>query len=195
MKKKYLIICLFLVSLFSFAVHAQDDDYSREKDKPEKPKKEKDKKTFEDFGDRIVIGGGLGLQLGTQTYIEVSPKFGYRLTERALAGVGLSYIYYSENLGMQGKLKTSIYGGSIFGSYEPIENLFGWVEYEMLNFEYFNQLNEKTRKWIDSPFIGIGYRQPISDNGFIQLTFLYNLNYRSLSPYSSPWVPRISIFL
>ena len=194
MKKIVLHIFLSLFIVGINQVHAQDNDYSREKLKPEKPRDEKKEKATNDIWDNFAIGGGLGLQVGSQTYIEISPKVGYHLTQKALVGAGISYIYVSEDLGVQGKYHTSVYGGSIFSSYEPIENLFGWAEYELLNYEYYDLNNEIKRKWVNSPFIGIGYRQPISDRGFIQFVFLYNLNYTSDSPYSSPWVPRISIF-
>jgi len=194
MKKIILNIILFLSVIGFNQLHAQDNDYSREKDKTEKPRDEKKKKPSDKDWDKIVIGGGLGMQFGSQTYIEISPKIGYKLTEKSLVGTGITYQYYSADLGTLGKIKTSVYGGSIFTSYEPIENFFGWAEYELLNFEYYDLNNELARKWIGSPFIGIGYRQPIGNKGFIQLTFLYNLNYSSESPYSSAWVPRVSIF-
>ena len=196
MKKIFLHIILPLMLIGINQLKAQDNDYSRDKNRPVKPKDEdKEKRETSDIWDKIVIGGGLGLQLGTQTYIEVSPKIGYHLTDQALIGAGFNYIYYSEDMGANGKFKTSVYGGSIFGSYEPIENIFGWAEYELLNFEFYNINNELGRKWVSSPFIGVGYRQPIGNRGFIQFVFLYNLNYNSDSPYSGPWVPRISIFL
>jgi hypothetical protein len=194
MKRIVLHIFLSLWLIGVNQLYAQDDNYSRQKDKPEKPTEEKKAKPSDDVWDNISIGGGLGLQIGSQTYIELSPKIAYQLTKKSLVGAGFTYIYYSEDLGIRGKLKTSVYGGSIFASYEPVPSLFGWLEYELLNFEYYNNNSELKRKWLGSPFVGIGYRQSISEKGFIQFVFLYNLNYSSVSPYSSAWVPRISIF-
>jgi hypothetical protein len=189
MKKIALHIFLFLVLLGIKPLYSQDNDYSREKINPKKTINDKKDNTSDNIWDNFVFGGGLGLQVGSQTYIELSPKLGYRLSEKALIGGGINYIYYSDYIEKQ-----SIYGGSLFGSYEPIENIFGWAEYELLNFGYYNVNNDFNRKWVNSPFIGIGYRQPMGERGFIQLIFLYNLNYSSDSPYTSPWVPRISFF-
>jgi hypothetical protein len=197
MKKRLLHISLLILSILAFNLLYSQDDYSREKDKPEKPKPEKKKKPSKDNDEsKFVFGGGIGLQLGNPIYIELSPKIGYHLTEKTLVGGGITYIYYAENTPQYGKLQTSIYGGSIFGSYEPIDNLFGWVEYELLNNQYYNINGDLTRKWIASPFIGIGYRQEIGEKSFVQLMLLYNLNYNNedYSPYNGPFVPRISFF-
>jgi len=196
MKKLILNISLiFLLTGIFNQLLAQDDDYSKEKDLPGKPMIEKKNKSSDNpNAGKYVFGGGLGLQFGNPTSIELSPKLGYKLTQKALVGGGITYIYYSENSPVTGNFKTSIYGGSLFASYEPIENLFGWVENELLSFESYNLNNVLTRKWIDSPFIGIGYRQPIGEKGFFQIMLLYNLNYNTDSPYSSPYIPRISFF-
>jgi hypothetical protein len=190
MKKITFHIFLLLLIVGTKPLFCQDIDYSREQTKPKKTINDKKDKPDNDIRDKFVFGGGVGLQVGSQTYIELSPKLGYRLSEKALIGGGVNYIYYSDYDGNQ-----SIYGGNLFASYEPIENIFAWTEYEMLNFGYYNTNSEFNRKWVNSPFIGIGYRQPMGERGFIQLIFLYNLNFNSDSPYTSPWVPRISFFL
>jgi hypothetical protein len=201
-----IIVFLLALALNPRYVAAQDD-YSRSNNKTYKGKtdtdldKKKDKNnSYDDFDSdgRVVWGGGFGMQFGDVTMIEISPKIGYRLTQRALLGAGGSYIYYREDYRSAGSgvYKTTFFSANLFGNYEFIENLFGHIEYEALNFEYFNQnINDYQKKWIGNFFIGPGYRQPIGDRGFIQISLLYNLNYTSLSPYPSPWVPRISIFL
>ena len=72
---------------------------------------------------------------------------------------------------------------------------FAHIEYEALNFDYYNvTTSDYERKWVGSFFVGGGFRQAFGKNGYLQLMLLYNLNHQALSPYSSPWVPRISIF-
>lgn len=187
------IFLIFTLTVVFNSLFAQDDDYSRLKDKPIQPKEEKKGKSSDK---KFVYGGGLGLQLGNPTLIEISPKIAYKLTEKALLGAGVSYVYFSGDIGPQNKIKTSIYGGSLFASYEPIENIFAWAEYEMINFQYYNINSlDYARKWVGSPFVGAGYRQPIGEKGFMQILLLYNLDYTSDSPYSSPFMQRISFFL
>ena len=71
------------------------------------------------------------------------------------------------------------------------------AEFEALNWEYYDfDVNDYRRGWVNSVFVGGSYRQPIGKKGFMELAMLYNLNYQNqkVSPYPSPWVPRVSIF-
>jgi len=48
-----------------------------------------------DQDSRWLIGGGIGAQFGTITLVEVSPTIAYRVTDRFIPGIGLTYQYYS----------------------------------------------------------------------------------------------------
>jgi len=190
--KLYIIISVLLI-FASIRLFAQEDDYSRQPGKTPKSRDDKSNKSSDHPNlSKIVIGGGIGMQFGTQTFIEVTPKVGYRFVPKALFGVGVLYRYYHYKDPVGIVIEGSDYGTSIFASYEPFTNFFGWTELEMLNYQPY--INIPSRVWAVSPFIGAGYRQPVGDKGFIQLSLLYNLNYNSESPYSSPWVTRIGIF-
>ncbi|MBL6963897.1 MAG: hypothetical protein ISR55_08740 [Bacteroidetes bacterium] len=150
--------------------------------------------------DKIQLGGGAGMQFGNQTVIEISPKLAYHLTNKMNLGVGLTYSFYRINLdrmyGHGGLYQTSIYGGSAFANYMLFSNLFAHLEYELLNFEQYDNLaQEFNRKWLGSFFVGGGYRQYFNnDKSYLQIVLLYNLNYQTNSPYSSPLVPRVQIY-
>jgi hypothetical protein len=194
MKPLFIILSLFIIDLSLTKLYAQDDDYSRDIQKSVTKKKQDDKKDNDEPGKRVLWGGTAGVQLGDPTYIELSPKVGYQLTSKIMLGGGITYIYYKENLGDKG----SFYGGDIYGKYKIISGIFTHLEYEALNFEYIDYSNnlqgESKRSWVGSLFVGVGFRQPIGENGFIEVMLLYDLNYHDLSPHSSPWVPRINIF-
>ncbi|HMC96769.1 MAG TPA: hypothetical protein VKG92_03905, partial [Flavobacteriales bacterium] len=51
------------------------------------------------FADRVWFGGGVGLNFGTVTAIQVEPMAGYFLDQqnKLSVGLGLSYWYYSDN--------------------------------------------------------------------------------------------------
>ena len=172
---------------------SQDEDYSKE------PVKKNDKPTFGKFTDRLVFGGGAGFQFGTETNITLMQKAGYYVNDNFLVGAGFTYIYYKVNYdqmyGYGGTFKTSLYGASLFADYFIMENFIVHFEPELLNFE-FKDLNTgyTDRSTLSSFFIGAGYRSKISNKGFVELLLLYNLNYKENSPYSSPFVPRISFF-
>ncbi|MFC2114355.1 hypothetical protein ACFLRI_03305 [Bacteroidota bacterium] len=183
-------ILLFLISInIVFCSFGQDDFYRA-------PNAESETH----FKDRLIFGGGAGMQFGNQTIIEVSPKLSVQITERFFAGIGASYSYYRINLeriyGYGGLYITSIYGGSTFLDYLISKSILAHLEYESLNFEqYDNLLQEFNRIWISSVLVGGGYRQYFNnERSFIQILLLYNLNYQPNSPYSSPLIPRVQVF-
>jgi len=139
------------------------------------------------FGQRLVFGGNLGLQFGSYTFIDISPNVGYRVTDQLIAGIGMTYIYYSVD-DIYYKYSTNIFGGRVFSKYYLIENLFAHVEYEILNMEVpddFNY-NKFSRKNIPSLFIGGGYRQMIGNRSAFEVELLYNVIEERYSPYQNP---------
>ncbi len=144
------------------------------------------KKLKANFKDRIFLGGNLGLQFGTQTYIDVSPLIGYKITDRFSSGIGVTYIYYRYKDNVY-SYNTNIYGGRVFSRYFFTENIFGHAEFEVLNMELLSTNNyQYYRKNIYTPMIGAGYIQRFSNQSGIYLLLLYNLNDSAESPYSNP---------
>jgi hypothetical protein len=140
----------------------------------------------EPFIDRLTFGGHLGLQFGNQTYVEVAPLVGYRITERLIAGIGLKYIYYKFD-DRYLVYSDHLYGGGPFARYLIFEELFVHVEHEVLNMRVYDYLTRTfQRKNISSVFVGGGYRQMIGDNSAIELMLLYNINESINSPYINP---------
>lgn len=137
---------------------------------------------------KLIFGGNLGLQIGGETKIDVSPEIGYKITEDIIAGVGITYQYYRWKLY---NYSTSLYGGKIFSKYYFMENVFGHAEFEMLSLEseVFDPQGingDVNRFWIQSLFVGGGYKQPIGQNSAFVITVLWNLNETTTSPYSNP---------
>jgi len=48
------------------------------------------------YGSRWTVGGGLGLQFGDYTLINIAPQIGYDLTNFMNLGVGVTYSHYKE---------------------------------------------------------------------------------------------------
>lgn len=159
--------------------------YSASAQLPLKEREEND--TGERFADRLFFGGGLGLQFGTATYIEIAPIVGYKLTERLSAGIGLKYIYYKFKYNSTQSYSTNIYGGGPFVRFNVIEGLFLHAEYEILNLEVPDiNYRKYIRKYITSVFLGGGYRQMIGNNSSLDLLVLYNVNASMYTPYPNP---------
>lgn len=160
------------------------------------------------FADKLVFGGGLGLQFGNLTLIDLSPVVGYRLTERLETGIGLTYKYYKyknywyDYLTNQSyDLKSHIYGGSVYVRYHVLRNVFIHTEFEQLKYRYTQYYNtgsgparENHVANISSVFIGGGYKQPISQNSYFFIMGLWNLTETSMSPYNNP-ILRMGVIL
>lgn len=165
MKSKFLIL-LLSASLLSVVAIAQDAE--------PKPK----------FKDRLFTGGGLGLQFGEVTLVNISPILGYRINERLSAGVGITYIYLNDSYY---GYSTSIYGGSVFTRFYIMEQLFLHSEFEVLNLEAYDP-NDDTIKRVNAPgfLVGGGYRALIGGKSFLTLMLLWDLIEDRNYPYRNP---------
>ena len=181
--KNIFFISMLLLIFFSGTVAAQNptQDSAQAQEPPPPPQRESKKSLWE----KIYIGGNFGLQFGTTTVVNVSPQIGYRVTERFIPGIGVTYIYYNyRNPYTNSRYESSIYGGSVFGKYFFTPNFFGHVEYEELNLDGYDiYLNMYSRLWVPSLFIVVGYNYPIGQRGFIQLLALFEVLQDRNSPY------------
>ncbi|MFA6925307.1 MAG: hypothetical protein WC223_13760 [Bacteroidales bacterium] len=136
---------------------------------------------------RFVTGGNIGVQVGSYTFVDISPTLGYKVTEKFIPGISISYKYlrYAD---MQNEFETNIYGGSIFFRYLILENVFAHVEYELLNFDrqLFDPYKPPRRINIENLLVGGGYRQEISNNFYTNLLVLWNLNETYYTFYTNP---------
>ncbi len=174
MKKIIPTLLLFLVFISAIA-YAQSPLTERQEQKPNSS-----------IFDRLYFGGGVGLNFGTQTYIEISPIVGYKITDRFSAGLGLKYIYYKYNDDYL-NYSTNIYGGGPFARYFVLEGLFIHTEFEVLNLEVPDPLSYRYyRANITSVFLGGGYRQMIGNSSSLDILLLYNINESRNSPYQNP---------
>lgn len=141
------------------------------------------------FRERIFTGGNIGLQFGNVTYIDVSPRVGYKLTEKAAAGIGATYIYINDkrykSIGYE--YSTDIYGGRVFAQYQLLENILAYSEFEVLNAEVFDDITYKfSRQNIPSFLAGGGYTSPIGAHSSFVILALWNLLESRYSIYQNP---------
>lgn len=138
---------------------------------------------------KMFFGGGIGFGFGDVDWVDVSPVVGVRLIPDLAAGVGLTYRYTKDSRYDQ-ELTTSDFGASVFAQYTLFQNLFGMVEYEYLNYEYYDVDMRKTSDAYDSVLVGGGVFQPLGGHAQMVFSALYNLSYSEddPGPYGSPWV-------
>lgn len=186
------IVALFLGLFLSFQSFAQEE-------KPGVTSK---------FADRLVFGGGIGLQFGTLTFIDISPVIGYRVTSRLESGIGLTYkyyrykdFYYDVATNQRFDLRSHMFGASIYSRYSILENIFAHVEFERLRYNYEDIyssggqiVKDPTFTYINSFFVGGGYKQRISNSSYFYILGLWDLIQDPMSPYQNP-VLRMGVLL
>ena len=172
MQNKYSIVVLFLLFfLTTVGAYAQDSAML-----PKHPPKKS-------FSDRVFTGGNLGFQFGKETFADVSPLIGYKITDKISAGIGVTYQYYHYK-DQYYDLETNTYGGRVFGRYLFTQNLFAHVEDEYLNLEAFDF--QRRRVDVNSLFAGVGYIQHIGKNSAVVAMILYNFTESVYTPYTNP---------
>ncbi len=155
---------------------------------PPAPKPEKEKKPFWSW-DKVYGGGGIGLQFGNITLVNVAPDIGYKITERYSAGVGIRYIYLGDRR-INPPYEMSIYGGSFFNRFIITDFLFAHAEYEILNGPWYYPYNSK-RFNLNNVWVGGGLRQAVG-NASLNIMALWNLNDELFNPFPNPQI-RIGI--
>ena len=143
------------------------------------------------FKERLFYGGGIGLQFGTLTLIDISPLIGYKITNRIGIGISPTYKYYryKSYYGNDIDLKTNVFGGSVFARCYLYQGLFAQTEYEYLRYNNNNPISSgKSSSDFWSFFVGGGYSQPIGGRASMYILLLYNLNDTPESPYTNPVV-------
>ena len=194
MSNKHKIFGLFLLLMTGSISLCNAQIFDREEQKEEKNKGQDVQEL--PFKERLVFGGNLGLSFGSYTTINVSPKIGYLLTNKWMAGIGATYQYIKIK-GNYGTYDDRIYGGELFTNYRIFDNFLLLGEYELINVKTQPVFaNEPYRTWQPGTFLGIGYRQGLGGSVYADLQFMYNFSYqRGVSPYQNPYVINFNIFV
>lgn len=140
----------------------------------------------------FYAGGGLGLQFGTITLIDISPHAAYQVNKNLSAGLGVSYQYYKDKR-FQQSFSTDVYGGRIFIRHDIYNNVFVDAEYEVLSYDSYDWNSNNTKRITAHNYLfGGGYRQKLGERSFVNLLLLWNLNEDNYSLFHSP-ISRVEI--
>jgi hypothetical protein len=111
------------------------------------------------FWQKVQIGGGLGLGFGSGfTNISVAPSAIYNVNQYVAVGAGLQYSY----LRQRDFYNSHLYGASVIGLFNPIEQVQLSVEVEQLRADvktdnaFYNGISDNF--WNTGLFLGLGYR-------------------------------------
>lgn len=145
--------------------------------------------------ERVYLGGNIGLQFGTYTYLEFSPVVGYWLAPRLSMAVGPSFKYYKDPYG-----STDVWGGKAYTRFAVINDLSNIIpsawgisiylhgEYEMLSFrpDYLNVQTMEPRIVVNTILAGAGLSQPMGNRGNVSFTLLWVVDNGGYQIYTNP---------
>lgn len=137
------------------------------------------------FSERLLYGGNFWLSFGSQSaQVYVQPMVGYKVTDKFIAGVGFTYIYWKQeyvfNNNQTLTLSDNIYGLNLFGRHTLFGPLFAHAEYQPMNFTSHNYYGEERRVWTNAFYLGGGINQSFGKSGSgAYIMLLYDVLWRN----------------
>ncbi len=195
---------------FSLLIIGQYDVYGQRKIKqmdPQREEMEQEATNSEQvrWQDKMTYGGNFWFTFSsTYSMLYLQPLVGYKVTDKFMVGGGITYIYWSQEYsyyspgGVPQPSKTisdNVFGLNFFTRRTLFGPVFVHAEYQPMNFNSYNALNEFKRIWTHAMYLGGGVNQ----SGAYALV-LYDVLWRttpsdpksySRSFYPSPWNIRI----
>ncbi|TBV25195.1 alpha-ketoglutarate decarboxylase [Meridianimaribacter sp. CL38] len=143
-----------------------------------------------DFWNHVRFGGGVGLSFGDGFFSgTLAPSAIYEFNNQFALGLGLNGTYNSR----KNFYKSTIFGGSLIGLFQPINEVQLSAEFEELNVNRKWEDNlgiEDQNYWYPALFIGAGYRTQNVTFG-IRYDVLYD---EDKSIYADPWMPFVRFY-
>lgn len=136
-----------------------------------------EKKDGRPFKDRIWFGGGLGLNFGSVTAIQIEPLVGYKIDQKGKfsVGTGVTYWYFSDNRYVP-RVEYNAYGYRLFTRYRVIPQAYLHTEFLHMNAQrYISVVEGVQRIWVPHLLVGGGYVQPIGEHSSFALQILWEV--------------------
>lgn len=165
------LLVLLVVLLPFLSVSAQDTTEYVQKQAPS------EKRDTRPFKDRIWFGGGLGLNFGSVTAIQIEPLIGYKVDQagKFSVGTGITYWYFRDNR-YPPPIEYNAYGYRFFTRYRFIQQAYLHAEFLNLNAERYDDVTDDLRRfWVPHLLVGGGYVQPIGERSSLSLQVLFEV--------------------
>lgn len=176
-------------SLYAQRKVEQIDPEKEAEQKASEQQAERERRSGPRWYDKVSFGGNLGGGIGSGgSFFTIQPMAFYRITDNTMAGVGLSYYYWSlqyfTSAGSKVSISDNAYGFNLFAQQQLFDPVFLHAELMPLNFSVYNQNNnELERQWISSLYLGGGIRQRISDRSGFYFLVLYDVLYNEYKSF------------
>lgn len=151
-----------------------------------------------DLKGKVVYGGDLGFGMsGNYLDLSLSPQVGYRIFNPWEVGVRGTYklqCFFYPNVS---NVYYHYFGVAPYTNFQFYKGLYLHVEDEMLLGLSRYEHQTEQRKWFNSFFGGVGYRQYSYSGGYTFIMLLYNFSYENpenydvMYPYYSPLEIRV----
>lgn len=143
-----------------------------------------------DFWNHVRFGGGIGLSFGDGFFSgTLAPSAIYEFNPQFALGVGLNGTYNCR----KNFYKSTIFGGSVLGLFNPIQEIQLSAEFEELNVnrKWEDHLGFSDQNyWYPALFVGAGYSARNITIG-IRYDVLYD---KEKSVYADPWGPFVRVY-
>jgi len=167
--KHKIVLCTLFLCFFTLFSFAQKTNTNRS-----------------NFWSQVEYGGGIGLNFGDGFFSgSLAPNALYRFNPYVATGIGLNFSYSSQ----KDFFKSTVFGGSIIGLFNPYRELQISAEFAQLNvsrkFDDNFVTNLDENYWYPALFLGAGYT-----NGNVTIGIRYDVLYDGdKSIYSEAWMP------
>jgi hypothetical protein len=144
--------------------------------------------TKNEFWRNVQFGGGIGLGFGSgYTDISLAPSAIYNFNDYVALGVGLQYKYLKQ----RDYYASHLYGGSVVGLFNPIQEIQLSAELEQLrvNVNLDGSNSNSQDYWNTGLFLGAGYR-----SGNATIGARYNVLTDKNNIYGSAFMPFIRVY-
>jgi len=147
--------------------------------------------------ERLVFGGGFSFRLNP-TFLNISPRVGYKITDKFYAGIGLGYSYLKIKKGMsinnmyggqkRVDISQNILNGNLWTQYNVFKYFVVGAQFEINSWDYYYQpeggynfdaegwrVLEKKHKTIPSLLLGGGVNYRIAHNFGVYIMLSYDV--------------------
>ncbi len=178
--KKYLFFITFLLTVST--ITAQTYPGYQAKQTARQQQQQNTEPVFGFDKRKLTFGGGLGMQFGSYTLINIAPQVGYNFSDMFNAGAGISYTYYKDDFYVNGNKyneKRHYAGFNLYARFYPIQYIVLMVQPEASRmWRSFGDFSEN--KFVPSLIVGGGVRF-----GPMTAMIQYDVAQNDYSPYGN----------
>lgn len=129
---------------------------------------------------RLVFGGSFGLSFGDYTTVNISPQLGYAITDKFVAGGGVSYNYYRYS---HHDLSLHYWGMNVYARYHPLRYISLQLQPEIYGISGKRRGSSIDTRAVPVVLVGVGGILPVGYRSGLSIMLYYDLVQDDWSPY------------